>query len=93
MPEAKEPLTRRDLVVAVAVLGGIAAFIIFLGSWFFYMRTEGIRLEERYNAGKELDAEVVKRVNQLAEAVNAVQLQGARLLELYMKALDEKRKE
>lgn len=91
--EGKVPLTRRDLTIVVAVVGALAVIVGMAGNWLFYSRTEGRVLEERVSGMKDLDVEIVKRMNQLADQVIAAQQNDAKLLELYMKALDEKRKE
>jgi hypothetical protein len=49
--------------------------------------------EERHMRDREDTKEMASQMRQLADSVNAVQLTTARLLELYTKALDEKKKE
>lgn len=80
-----EPLTRKDMALVVAVLTVISCVVGLAGNWLFYSRTEGVRLEERFNAKKDNDTETIKRLNQLADAVNAVQINNVRLSELNIK--------
>ncbi len=80
-----DPLTRRDMAIVVGLLTIISLVVGLAGNWLFYSRTEGVRLEERFTAKKENDAEIVNRLNQLADAVNAVQINNVRLSELNIK--------
>lgn len=85
----KEPLTRRDMTIVLAALTGLSLIVGMAGNWLFYSRTEGRVLEERMASRTSDIGDLKTQVKTLADAVNNVQVNNAKLLELSLK-IDEK---
>lgn len=74
------------MAIVMGVLTAIALVVGMAGNWLFYSRTEGRVLEERVGSMREADKAMADRMNELAGAVQGVQLNNVKLLELSLKA-------
>lgn len=79
--------------IAIAAVAGVRTWLRSDFADDFSSKQDCIRIEERQVHDRETMKEMAERMRQLADSVNAMQLNSAKLLELYTKALDDKRKE